>query len=218
MNRFILKHGYSVTFVILAILAWFIYKQFIVAKSPLFPFVAVVGVIWVLGAFLFIYFWPRMINSGIKRAFLQHGPDGPIPVNTLYAMPYTSSSSAPNSGLLATGADYLLYIGGGLDLSRGPLVLHVPDFSNRYYSIQFTDISNGVNFAYVGKRTTGTQAGDFLITGPGWHGSVPDGMKQISSPTNSVLVIGRALLENKNDVESAYALTKQVHLTPFSVK
>ncbi len=26
-------------------------------------------------------------------------------------------------------------------------------------------------FAYVGKRTTGTQAGDYLITGPGWKGA-----------------------------------------------
>jgi hypothetical protein len=217
MNKFILKHSYLVTFVILAILAWFIYRQFIVVKSPLFPFAAVVLIIWALGAFAFIYFWPAITCSAYKRAILQHGlGGGPIPVNTLYAGPDTASSSAPGSSLMATGASDLLYVAGWLDLSSGPQVLHVPDFSGRYYSVQFTDPSDGTDFAYVGKRTTGTQAGEFLISGPGWRGSLPQGMKQISSPHNSVLVFGRALVESKNDVSAVYALTKQIQLTPLS--
>ena len=61
----------------------------------------------------------------------------------------------------------MLYVGGWLDLSKGPQVLHVPDMAGRYYSVQFTDPSDGTDFAYVGTRTTGTQAGDYLITRPG---------------------------------------------------
>ena len=37
-----------------------------------------------------------------------------------------------------------------------------PRWTGRYYSVQFTDPTSGANFAYVGKRTTGTDAGDFL--------------------------------------------------------
>jgi hypothetical protein len=92
--------------------------------------------------------------------------------------------------------------------------LHVPDFSGRYYSVQFTDPSTNLNFAYVGKRTTGTTAGDYLITGRGWKGSVPRPMKQISSPNNSVLVIGRVFVENESDLPTAYNLAKQIQLTP----
>ena len=69
-------------------------------------------------------------------------------------------------------------------------------------------------FAYVGKRTTGTQAGDYLITGPGWKGQVPSGMKQISSPNNSVFVIGRVLVLSDSDLPIAYALTKQIEIVP----
>jgi hypothetical protein len=217
MNKFILKHSYLVTFAILAILAWFVYRQFIVVRSPLFPFAAVVIIIWGLGTFVFIYFWPSITCGAYKRAILQHGlGGGPIPVNTLYAVPILSSSSAPTSSLLATGASDLLYLAGWLDLSKGAQVLHVPDFSGRYYSMQFTDPSTGADFAYVGKRATGTREGDFLITGPGWQGSVPQGMKQISSPHNSVLVIGRALVESDSDVATVYAFTKQIQLTPLS--
>jgi hypothetical protein len=64
---------------------------------------------------------------------------------------------------------------------------------------------------------TGTQAGDYLVTGPNWKGTVPQGMKQISSPNNSVLVIGRVLVENDNDLSTAYGLAKQIQLTPLDI-
>jgi hypothetical protein len=88
--------------------------------------------------------------------------------------------------------------------------------ADRYYSVQFTDPSNNTNFAYVGKRTTGTKAGEYLIAGPGWKGQVPRGMKQISSPNNSVLVLGRVFVENASDLSTAYHLSEQIHLTPLN--
>ena len=109
-----------------------------------------------------------------------------------------------------------LYVVGWLDLSKRPLVLSVPDMAGRYYSVQFTDPSKNINFAYVGKRTTGTKAGDYLIAGPGWKGAVPQGMKQISSPNNSVIVIGRVFVENDSDIPTAYDLAKQIQLMPLS--
>jgi hypothetical protein len=217
MNRFILKYKYPITFAILAVLAWFVYRQFIVVRSPLFPFAAVAVIVWGLGTFVFIYFWPPITYSAYKRAVVQHGLGGdPIPVNTLYAVPTLASPSASNSSLLATGTNDVLYVGGLLDLSKGPQVLHVPDMAGRYYSVQFTDPSDGTNFAYVGKRTTGTEAGDYLISGPGWKGSVSQGMKQIASPNHSVLVIGRVFVESDSDLPPAYGLAKQIQLTPLS--
>src|SRR6185312_14501639 len=136
-------------------------------------------------------------------------------VNTLYAVSTLSSPSASNSSLLATGTDDVLYIGGVLDLSKGPHVLHVPDMAGRYYSVQFTDPSDGTNFAYVGKRTTGTEAGDYLMSGPGWKGTETPGMTPIASPHNAVLVIGRVLVESDNDLSTAYGLAKQIQLTPL---
>ena len=106
-----------------------------------------------------------------------------------------------------------LLILGWLDLGKGSQILHVPDISDRYYSVQFTNPSKNTNFAYVGTRATGTKAGSYLITGPGWKGQVPDGMKQVSSPNNSVLVIGRILVYSDSDLSIAYDLAKQMQLT-----
>jgi hypothetical protein len=181
------------------------------------------GAVMVASWFLFTYFWPRMMLSVYKRAILvKGGGDGPIPVNTLYtasqalfADPLHAPASA--SKLMTTGVNHdTLPTVGWLDLSKGPQVLHVPDMAGRYYSVQFTDPSNNTIFAYVGKRTTGTEAGDYLISGPGWKGSVPQGMAQISSPKNSVLVLGRTLVESDSDLPTAYALSKQIQLTPLS--
>jgi hypothetical protein len=182
------------------------------------------GGICVATWFAFIYFWPRLMLSVYKRALLVKGfGDGPIPVNTLYTEPQKlfaepiTSQSASSSNLMTVGVNHdTLATAGWLDLRKRPLVLHVPDMNARYYSVQFTDPSKNTNFAYVGKRTTGTQAGDYLITGPGWKGQVPGGMTQISSPNNSVMLLGRVLVYSDNDLSTAYGLSKQIQLTPLS--
>ena len=161
----------------------------------------VFGSVMVAAWFLCIYFWPRMMLSVYRRGLLVKGfGDGPIPVNTLYTEPQKlfaeplTSQTASSSNLMTVGVNHdTLSTAGWLDLKKGPLVLHVPDMNDRYYSVQFTDPSKNTNFAYVGTRTTGTQAGDYLITGPGWKEQVPSGMLQIASPNNSVLVFGRVL-------------------------
>ncbi len=182
------------------------------------------GAVMIVAWSLTIYFWPRLMLSVYKRGLLVKGfGDGPVPVNTLYTQPQAlfaeplTAQTASSSNLMTVGVNHdTLSTAGWLDLSKGPLVLHVPDMSDRYYSVQFTDPSKNTNFAYVGKRTTGTQAGDYLITGPGWKGQVPSGMKQISSPKRSVLLLGRVLVESDSDLPTAYALSKQIQLTPLS--
>jgi hypothetical protein len=171
---------------------------------------------------VFIYLWPSFILRVFRRAILVNGlGEGPVPINTLYtesrelfADPVGMQSRA-KSATAGMNRD-TLYVVGWLDLTRGAQVLHVPEMSGRYYSIQFTDPSKNVNFSYVGKRTTGTKAGDYLIAGPGWKGPVPQGMSKILSPTSAVMVVGRVLVENDRDLPAAHALATQIRLTPMN--
>jgi len=201
----------------------------------LLTFGSVMVVAWAIGTFLFVYFLPHLIYNTFESAILDKGfGEGPIPVNTLYTEPQTlfadplAPQPASSSNLMTTGVnrDTLLTVG-WLDLSQGSQVLHVPDMNGRYYSVQFTDRDDGTDFAYVGTRTTGTNAADYLITGPGWNGAIPVGIRlgssrldgfgivaQISSPTNSVLVISRVLVNDDADLPTVYALSRQIQLTP----
>jgi hypothetical protein len=54
----------------------------------------------------------------------------------------------------------------GTDLRAEPLVFTVPTVEKgRYYSLQFIDMYT-FNFAYVGSRATGNDAGSYLLAGP----------------------------------------------------
>jgi hypothetical protein len=180
------------------------------------------GSVMVTTWFLFLDMWPRLLLSVYKRGIRAHGfGEGPILVNklatepqALFADPLHPPSSASKLATTGVNRDTLPTVG-WMDLRQGPQVLHVPDMAERYYSIQFTNPSKNTNFAYVGKRTTGTQSGDFLITGPGWKGTVPQGMKQIASPNNSVLVLGRVFVASDSDLSLAYDLSKQIQLSPL---
>ncbi len=181
------------------------------------------GSIMVATWFLFIYSYPRLILYLYKRAILVQGfGEGPIPVNTLqtesqalFADPLHPPASASSLGTTGVNRDTLITIG-WLDLRKGPLVLHVPEMNGRYYSVQFTNPSNSTVFAYVGRRTTGTKAGDYLITGPNRKIQAPSGMKQITSPNNSVLAVGRVLVEGDSDLPTAHHLAEQIRLTPMN--
>ena len=181
-------------------------------------------VAWGVGTLLLVYFWPHLVNNIYKKAILTQGfGGGAVPINTLYTEPQALFADplhppASASKLATTGVnrDTLLVVG-WLDLTGGPQVLHVPDFSGRYYSVQFTDPFN-IDFAYVGTRSTGTQAADYLVSGPGWKGQVPGGMQQVSSQDNSVLVVARVLVYSDSDLSIAHELANQIRLAPFSTQ
>jgi hypothetical protein len=108
-----------------------------------------------------------------------------------------------------------LYSFAWLDLSKEPLVLSVPDTHNRYYLMPAVDAWTNV-FASPGKRTTGTKAGDFAIVGPSWTGTLPAGMQELKSPTNTAIIVGRTQANGSADYAAVHAIQKQYRLTPLS--
>jgi hypothetical protein len=66
-----------------------------------------------------------------------------------------------------------------MDLRAEPVVLTLPEIEEaRYYSVQLIDLYTH-NFAYLGKRTTGSKGGSFLIAGPAWRGEKPVGIVEV---------------------------------------
>lgn len=106
------------------------------------------------------------------------------------------------------------YFFGHLDLSKGPLVIHVPEHGSRYYSVLFWD-SYGSN-QYIGTRTTGNKEGRFLLAGPDWNGKVPEGLKLIRFEDNFLSLLGRTLVYGKNDLTNVIKLQDATLLTPLS--
>ncbi|CAM3583669.1 DUF1254 domain-containing protein [Flavobacterium chungbukense] len=103
-----------------------------------------------------------------------------------------------------------------LNLSDEPIVLELPEITNRYYSFQFVDLYT-FNFAYVGSRATGDKTGKYLIAGPDWKGEKPNGIdKVIQSETNLITLLGRTELKMASgDIENVKKIQSQYKLTPW---
>ncbi|MFO1407922.1 MAG: DUF1254 domain-containing protein [Steroidobacteraceae bacterium] len=108
-----------------------------------------------------------------------------------------------------------LYSSVFLDLAAEPIVLSVPDTHGRYYLMPMMDAWTNV-FASPGKRTTGTKAGHFAITGPGWKGTLPSGVTEVKSPTNMVWIIGRTQTNGPQDYAAVHAIQDGYRLVPLS--
>ena len=105
----------------------------------------------------------------------------------------------------------------GADLRAEPLVIGVPEVpKGRYYSLQFIDMYTH-NFAYVGSRATGHEAGHYLLAGPTWQGAVPEGIKGvIRSETDFAFVLYRTQLFGPGDLEEVKKIQAQYTVRPLS--
>ncbi|MET4226310.1 DUF1254 domain-containing protein [Oerskovia enterophila] len=105
-----------------------------------------------------------------------------------------------------------LYANLWLDLTDGPVLLHVPDTDDRYYMLPLLDMWTDV-FATIGKRTTGTGAGDYLVVGPDYEGDLsefyddlPEEVALIVAPTPHVWAIGRIQTNGPADYPAVHAV------------
>ncbi len=72
-------------------------------------------------------------------------------------------------------------------------------------------------FDVPGKRTTGTGAQTYAVTGPGWSGTLPDGMKEYKSPTGLVWLLGRIYCTGtKEDYAKFHKIQNEMSLVPLS--
>jgi hypothetical protein len=117
-------------------------------------------------------------------------------------------------GVSAPNAD-TLYSLAWLDLSK-PVVFSHPAMGKRFYLFEMVDLWMNV-FDSPGTRSSGGKAENYLITGPGWRGTVPVGMKHIQVATRYMVILGRTYADGtEQDYEAVNALQAQYKITPFS--
>ena len=109
-----------------------------------------------------------------------------------------------------------LYTNAWIDVSREPMLLHVPDSAGRFYLLQFMDAWTET-FADPGKRTTGTGEAWLAIVGPDWHGQLPPNVTtRIDAPTNQVWLLGRTQTNGASDYDNVHAFQRGMRLVPLS--
>ena len=168
-----------------------------------------------LAAEAFLYGYPLVYNLREIAKF----PAGPNLVGP-QALPYNTFGYArrlldPKAHFVSPNND-TLYLVAMCDVRSGPLVLHVPNTDDRYYVLQFVNAWTN-NFAYIGQRSTGTAAGQYLLAARGYGGPAPEGMPVVHAPSGLSVIVGRIAVNGEADLPTAHALQDQFTLTALSV-
>ena len=164
----------------------------------------------------FIYGLPLVMNYAVMNAFVIDKNSGQYkgPFNTIAneSRVFTYKDTAvvtPNSDTPYS----MLW----LDLRAEPMVISVPAVpKERYYSVQLID-GNAYNYGYIGSRSTGVEAGDYLVVGPDWSAATPAGIKQVfQSTTPFGLTIFRTQLFDSEDMPNVVAIQNGYKAQPLS--
>ena len=164
-----------------------------------------------IGALAYLYGYPlvdmqRQMHNETHR--LETDQQVYAPLNRLYRFPEIVGPD--NAGNLRAPNNDTLYYSGWFDISRQPLVIHVPDTAGRYYTIAITNQYSEVT--HIGRRTTGTAEGYFALVGPAWKGQLPEGVTPIEVETPRGWLLGRMLVQGPDDFDPAMALVDAIWL------
>src|ERR1700733_9709195 len=163
----------------------------------------------------YIYGYP-LVTMEITRRVITNvaAPVGTrAPMGTISKLrEYPNSSfrdvTAPNADTLYTTAFF--------DVGKEPWVISIPDMNGRYALFPMLDGWTTV-FEVPGKRTTGTAAQTYAITGPGWKGKLPTGVKEYKSQTSLVWLLGRIYCTGTpEDYAAVHKLQDECKLVPLS--
>jgi hypothetical protein len=150
----------------------------------------------------------RRVVTNVANVEAARGPMGQLIKLRRYPDASFRDVTAPNADTLYTTAFF--------DVGQEPWVLSVPDMKGRYFLLPMLDGWTTV-FAVPGTRTTGTRAQTYAITGPGWSGRLPPGVKPLKSPTNLVWLLGRIYCTGTPaDYAAVHRLQDQFKLVPLS--
>ena len=150
----------------------------------------------------------RRVATNAATAGGRHAPMGQLIKFRQYPDASFHDVTAPNADTL--------YTTGFIDVGNEPWVFGIPDMKDRYYLMPMLDGWTEV-FEVPGKRTTGTGAQTYAITGPGWKGTLPAGVKEYKSPTGIVWILGRIYCTGTpEDYAAVHALQDQCSLVPLS--
>jgi hypothetical protein len=168
-----------------------------------------------IGVDAYLYFYPLLSVDITRKQSTNIEPNkefGKGPMNTFVHIP----AFPPADLKLVVRVNFdTLYSIAWLDLTKEPQVVSVPDTDGRFYLLPMLDMWSDV-FASPGWRTTGTQAGNFLVTPPGWNGTVPEGFRRIDAPTPYVWIIGRTRTDGPPDYDAVHKIQAGFGLTPLS--
>jgi hypothetical protein len=178
-----------------------------------------------IGVDAYLYFYP-LVTMDVTRKQLTNVEPGKVPGRGPMNMFSNVPTYPPADDKVIVRPNFdTLYSIAYLDMTQEPMVISVPDTGGRYYLLPMLDMWTDV-FASPGWRTTGTQAGNFLVTPLGWRPDLrerfidefrlPRDTRRIEAPTPIVWIIGRTKTDGPSDYDAVHKIQAGFKVTPLS--
>jgi DNA sulfur modification protein DndE len=171
------------------------------------------------GVAAYLYGYPLVLLGVTEQGGInspQTPTSGASPLNQFGQQTKFPDSSFTGVVLPSTST---LYSSAFLNLSAEPVILHLPDFGNRFFILPLLDGWTNVNPTSLGTRY-GSQEGDYVLVGPDQAGDRTDydGRTVIQMNTNTVWIIGRVFTDGtQSDLDAiAKDIYPKLTLTPWS--
>lgn len=150
----------------------------------------------------------RKVITNVEKPTTTRAPMGQFANLREYPTAAYRDVTAPNADTL--------YSSVFINVSKEPWIVSWPDMGDRYYVWEFYDAWVPVVFD-PGSRTTGQGAQTYAITGPGWSGTLPEGVKEVKVPTSSIWIIARTYSTGTpEDYKAVWALQDEYKIYPLS--
>jgi hypothetical protein len=173
-----------------------------------------------VGRFAYIWGWPLVNNLNRALAVeklpgpgrigdvIPAAPPGSISMLTDYISYKEQFVTCPNQDTV--------YGAGYQRVDTQPVVIQVPDFGSRFFTYQIADARTD-SFGGIGKQY-GTKPGFYLLVGPNWKGTTPEGITEvIHSPTDLVAIFPRVFQDDTPEDKAAIQpLLNQVMVYPLT--
>jgi len=170
-----------------------------------------------LGVSAYVWGYPLVRMERVMREYTDV-PDPKPP--TSYRAPlnqigWARELATPAAHDMPTANNDTVYLSAVVDLSKEPYILSVPDVNDRYYVVDTFNMWQELQH-YIGRRVTGTKAGQYALVGPGWNGTLPAGVKRLDISTSKVWLWGRMRVSPGEDMARIHALQDKFDLRPLS--
>lgn len=143
------------------------------------------------------------------RSTIAFGSKRKAPPNDIWRIENIATPAIARQAGYVTPNVNVIYGFGFMDLGQQPIILTAPDSHGRYYMIEVTDMWTNA-FAYPAGKTQGYKGGKFALVGPGWRGTLPEGVTRIDCPTRWVELQPRVHVTNQTDLAAAEAILHAV--------
>ncbi|AAW88129.1 Protein of unknown function (DUF1214) family [Aliivibrio fischeri ES114] len=170
--------------------------------------------------YAYVWGWP-MVNMHNRREAFKQVPyqgyiGGAMPAAPINHLTMLSDYVSPNMRDVAHPNQDVVYGFGMLSLDKEPVVIQVPDFGDRFWTVMAEDQRTD-SFAQL-SSIYDSKPGFYMIVSPEWDGEIPEGINKVfRSSTDLAVVIPRVFMDDTaEDREAIQSVVNQLGAYPLS--